>query len=70
MQPFSDLLEINMKLALHELKYVTKEEKFVHQFKYDAIVKIVDDFPVPGSPSSITHNLLGNPSDLSKSLLF
>lgn len=38
LQPFSDLLEINMKLSLHELKYTTKEEQFVHQFKYDAIV--------------------------------
>jgi hypothetical protein len=38
LQPFSDLLEINMKLSLHELKYTTKEEQFVNQFKYDAIV--------------------------------
>ena len=38
LQPFSDLLEINMKLSLHELKYTTKEEQFVHKFKYDAIV--------------------------------
>lgn len=38
MQPFSDLLEINMKLSLHELKYTSPEELFVNQFKYDAIV--------------------------------
>ena len=38
MQPFTDLLEINMKLSLHELKYSTPEEQFVHLFKYNAIV--------------------------------
>lgn len=39
LQPFSDLLEINMKLSLHELKYTTPEDIFVNQFKYDAIVE-------------------------------
>lgn len=38
MQPFSDLLQINMKLSLHQLKYTTPEEQYVNQFKYDAIV--------------------------------
>lgn len=27
-----------MKLSLHELKYTSEEDKFVNQFKYDAIV--------------------------------
>lgn len=38
LQPFTDLLEINMKLSLYELKYTTPEEQFVNKFKYDAIV--------------------------------
>lgn len=38
LQPFADLLEINMKLSLFELKYTTPEEQFVNKFKYDAIV--------------------------------
>lgn len=39
LQPFTDLLEINMKLSLHELKYTTPEDQFVNKFKYDAIVE-------------------------------
>ena len=38
MQPFSDLLDINMKLVLHDLKYNTPEDKFVNSFKHKAIV--------------------------------
>jgi hypothetical protein len=37
LQPFSDMLNINLKLVLHELKYTTPEEKYVHDFKYIAI---------------------------------
>ena len=39
LQPFAELLEINMKLSMHELKYSSKEDQFINQFKYDAIVE-------------------------------
>lgn len=38
LRPFSDLLEVNMKLVLYELKYGTEDEKFVNDFKRRAIV--------------------------------
>lgn len=37
LEPFSGLLDVNMKLVLHELKYTTPEEKFINDFKYIAI---------------------------------
>lgn len=36
---FSNLLEINMKLVLHELKYDTEDAKYVNDFKKVAIVE-------------------------------
>lgn len=38
LKPFSDLLEVNMKLVLHELKYDTEDAKYVNDFKKKAIV--------------------------------
>lgn len=38
MKPLSDLLEINMKLVLFDLKYNTPEERFINDFKHKAIV--------------------------------
>ena len=38
LKPFSDLLEINMKLVLYELKYTKDDDKFVNDFKKGAIV--------------------------------
>lgn len=39
LKPFSDLLDINMKLVLFELKYTSEDDKFVNQFKKTAIVE-------------------------------
>ena len=39
LRPFSDLLEINMKLVLYELKYSDKDQQFVNDFKRKAIVE-------------------------------
>lgn len=38
MKPFSDLLEINLKLVLYELKYDNQDAKYVNDFKRKAIV--------------------------------
>ncbi len=38
LKPFSDLLEINMKLVLYELKYDNQDAKYVNDFKKKAIV--------------------------------
>lgn len=39
LKPFSDMLEINMKLVLYELKYSDEDQKFVNDFKKKAIVE-------------------------------
>ena len=39
LKPFSDLLEINMKLSLFELKYTNKDDLYVNDFKKVAIVQ-------------------------------
>lgn len=38
LKPFSDLLEINMKLVLYQLKYDNQDAKYVNDFKKKAIV--------------------------------
>lgn len=38
LKPFSDLLEINMKFVLYDLKYSSEDEKNVNNFKRKAIV--------------------------------
>lgn len=38
LQPLINLLEINMKLVMYDLKYETKEEKIINGFKFKAYV--------------------------------
>lgn len=38
LRPFSNLLEVNIKLVLYELKYDSEDEKYVNDFKRKAIV--------------------------------
>ena len=38
LKPFSDLLEINMKLVLYELKYTKEDDNYVNDFKKKAVV--------------------------------
>ena len=38
LKPFSELLDINMKLVLFELKYSTPDQQIVNEFKKKAIV--------------------------------
>ena len=33
LKPFSDLLEINIKLVLFELKYTSEDAQFINSFK-------------------------------------
>ena len=37
LKPFSDLLEVNMKLVLFDLRYTTDDEKYINSFKKKAI---------------------------------
>ncbi len=39
LKPFSDLLQINMKLVLYELKYDNEDARYVNDFKKKAIVE-------------------------------
>ena len=39
LKPFSELLDINMKLVLFELKYSTPDQQIVNEFKKKAIVE-------------------------------
>lgn len=38
LQPLVNLLEINMKMVMYDLKYETKEERIINGFKFKAYV--------------------------------
>jgi hypothetical protein len=38
LQPLVNLLEINMKMVMYDLKYETREERIINGFKYKAYV--------------------------------